>query len=83
MCSRPLMPSPVGSGIDCGEHCARDLTLARVVVVAQVDKIWRGGQISGPGWRFFASECAIRVFWPRSERICCHHCGLHQGGGKA
>ena len=38
-----LMPSPVGSGIDCGEHCARDLTLARVAVVAQVDKIRRGG----------------------------------------
>ena len=29
------------------------------------------GQISGPGWRFFAFEGAIRVFWPRSERICC------------
>ena len=65
------MPSPVGSMAACGEDCARDVTLARVVVVAQVDKIGRGGQSSGPGWRFFESEGAIRVFWPRPERTCC------------
>ena len=42
------------------------------------------GQISGPGWRFFAFEGANRVFWPRYERICCQTSAVAiKEGGKA
>ena len=77
------MPSLVGSCTDSGEHCARDLTLARVDVVAQVDKIWRGGQISGPGWRFFVRGRDQGVLTVVRKDLLPGERGLHQGGGKA